>query len=155
MPALPLVKSSPAELSKAQTKSANLQEVEIFGIRFFHDTGNDYLYESVRGKPGQLQGRWADKSEQSLEPIEFFEYGAKPSEIVRGDDLTKTSPLTTVDKLLLRMPAATPLNRENLRHFYHARALRIHPDRNPGKDTKEAFQKLKAAYERLLLLASE
>ena len=65
------------------------------------------------------------------------------------------SPQVRTDKIMLRMPATVTFNRENLRVYYRKVALRFHPDKNPGKDTTETFRKIQAAYERLLLEASE
>ena len=69
--------------------------------------------------------------------------------------VVEARPQVAADKIILRMPSTVPFNRENLRQYYRKVALRFHPDKNPGKDTTEMFRKVQAAYERLLLEASE
>ena len=54
------------------------------------------------------------------------------------------------EKNLLHIPRSVPLNEKLLRHSYLRRALALHPDKNPGKDTTEAFKKVRAAYDTLL-----
>jgi len=65
------------------------------------------------------------------------------------------APQVREDKAVLMMPDTVPFNRENLRAFYQRQARKVHPDKNPGKDTTELFKRLQTAYERLLLEASE
>lgn len=56
----------------------------------------------------------------------------------------------SAEKVQLRIPQKMKLTENILRKHFLKRALALHPDKNVGKDTTEAFKKVKAAYDALL-----